>query len=52
MDSYGEIVRYGLRGTDRESVVVKHISFPDKTRQPKGWNTGISHKRKLKSYRV
>jgi Ecdysteroid kinase-like family len=50
--SYGEIVRYGLRGTDRESVVVKHISFPQKARQPKGWNKGISHKRKLKSYRV
>lgn len=49
---YGRIVRYGLQGTDRKSIVVKHVKLPDRSRHPRGWNTDISHRRKLKSYQV
>lgn len=49
---YGKILRYTLIGCDIKSVVVKHVKLPDKTKHPRGWNTDISHKRKLKSYKV
>jgi hypothetical protein len=49
---YGSIVRYGLRGTALESVVVKHVSLPEGVAHPRGWNTDLSHQRKLKSYEV
>lgn len=49
---YGSIVRYALKGADRETVVVKHVSLPDGGNHPRGWNTDFSHQRKLKSYRV
>lgn len=46
------ISRYGLVGSDIESVVVKHIRLPENSTHPRGWNTDISHHRKLKSYEV
>ena len=49
---YGKILRFGLKGTDRESLVVKYVQLPESTRHPRGWNTDISHQRKLKSYQV
>lgn len=49
---YGVIARYGLEGGTRESVVVKHIRLPHKSEHPRGWNSDISHKRKIKSYAV
>jgi len=49
---YGTIKRYRLSGTERSHVVVKHVHFPDSTDHPRGWNTNLSHQRKLKSYRV
>ncbi|WP_375577712.1 phosphotransferase [Marivirga tractuosa] len=49
---YGEIKRYVLEGGKYPSVIVKHIKLPDASQHPKGWNTAISHKRKLKSYQV
>ena len=49
---YGKIVRYGLRGTDRERVVVKHVQLPDQHNHPRGWNTDRSHQRKMHSYQV
>ncbi|MCM8526415.1 MAG: ecdysteroid 22-kinase family protein, partial [Lentisphaeraceae bacterium] len=49
---YGKILRYGLKGSDRDSVVVKHVKLPDQGNHPRGWNTDISHQRKLKSYQV
>ncbi|PLX67107.1 MAG: choline kinase [Denitrovibrio sp.] len=49
---YGSIKRYELRGSSRKRVVVKHISFEKDTNHPRGWNTNISHQRKLKSYQV
>ncbi len=49
---YGKIIRYGLKGTNYQSIVVKHVLLPENKKHPRGWNTNISHERKLKSYKV
>lgn len=51
---YGQIIRYGLEQSQssHKSVVVKHIQLPTQNKHPRGWNTNLSHQRKLKSYRV
>jgi len=51
---YGQITRHVLEGGNYDSVIVKHIQLPDdqSNKHPKGWNTTISHQRKLKSYQV
>lgn len=49
---YGKIMRYGLRGADREQVVIKHVKLPDRAHHPRGWNTDLSHQRKIRSYHV
>ncbi len=49
---YGEIVRYGLVDTPWKSVVVKHVKMPQGISHPRGWNTDLSHLRKVKSYEV
>ncbi|WP_319589717.1 oxidoreductase family protein [uncultured Draconibacterium sp.] len=49
---YGEIVRFGLEGCEHESAVVKHVNLPQGGSHPRGWNTDLSHQRKLKSYKV
>jgi len=49
---YGKIMRYGVQGSVRESVVVKHVKLPDQAHHPRGWNTDLSHQRKIRSYQV
>lgn len=49
---YGEIMRYGLQGSELNNVIVKHVRLPDKSHHPRGWNTDLSHQRKIKSYQV
>ena len=49
---YGSIVRYELDGGALSSVIVKHVAPPKAKDHPRGWNTDISHERKLKSYQV
>lgn len=49
---YGKIMRYGLKNAESESIVVKHVKLPDQAYHPRGWNTDISHQRKVKSYQV
>jgi aminoglycoside phosphotransferase (APT) family kinase protein len=49
---YGEIIRFGLMGSAIKSVVVKHVNLPEGGNHPRGWNTDLSHQRKLKSYKV
>ncbi|MCP4253280.1 MAG: DUF1679 domain-containing protein [Candidatus Scalindua sp.] len=49
---YGKIMRYGLKGSDRNSVVIKYVKLPDQSLHPRGWNTDLSHKRKIRSYQV
>lgn len=49
---YGQIQRYLLEGGSHKQVIVKHIQWPDTSAHPHGWDTDISHQRKLKSYQV
>ncbi|WP_297090183.1 oxidoreductase family protein [uncultured Draconibacterium sp.] len=49
---YGEIIRFSLEGSKMKSVVVKHVNLPEGGNHPRGWNTDLSHQRKLKSYKV
>lgn len=49
---YGSILRISLDGGTRSSVVVKHVRIPKASRHPRGWDTDLGHKRKLKSYEV
>ena len=49
---YGKIMRYGLKGGNVDRVVVKHVKLPDQAHHPRGWNTDLSHQRKVKSYQV
>ena len=51
-NGYGEIVRYGLEGADQQSVILKHIRLPAQNHHPRGWNTDLSHQRKVKSYQI
>lgn len=48
---YGELARYYLP-IQRKTIVVKHIEPPNSISHPRGWNTDISHQRKLRSYEV
>jgi ecdysteroid kinase len=49
---YGEIVRLELEGGTCPSVILKHIKLPEAGNHPRGWNTGLSHDRKIRSYQV
>ncbi len=49
---YGKIMRYGIYGGDRDSVVIKYVKLPDQSLHPRGWNTDLSHQRKIRSYQV
>lgn len=49
---YGKIARYKLEGCATDTVVVKHIALNNASNHPRGWNTNISHQRKIKSYQV
>ena len=49
---YGEVVRVALAGSDLNSVVLKYISLPSEAVHPRGWNTELSHARKINSYAV
>lgn len=48
---YGEIARYRSVTLDRP-VIIKHISPPAQPEHPRGWNTPLSHQRKIRSYEV
>ncbi len=49
---YGTICRYRLKGCDRNSIVVKHVKYPDEVTHPRGWHSDLSHQRKVRSYQV
>lgn len=49
---YGSIMRYPVLGWKFPSVIVKHVSPPVAQSHPRGWNTNVSHERKLRSYRI
>lgn len=49
---YGSIGRYSLNNTKADTIVIKHVQLPDQTSHPRGWNTDLSHQRKIESYIV
>jgi len=49
---YGQILRITLTGGGRKTVVVKHVTMPMESRHPRGWNSNLSHERKVFSYQV
>ncbi len=46
---YGELVR--LKFLDK-TIIVKHVKLPKISSHPRGWNTDLSHQRKVKSFQV
>lgn len=51
-NNYGSIYRVFLSGSSPSSVVVKHIQFHNQREHPQGWNTKVSHQRKVESYGI
>ncbi|GGQ31786.1 phosphotransferase [Shewanella litoralis] len=49
---YGQLFRAYVCGTSYPSVIVKYIRLPQPSSHPRGWNTPLSHQRKLQSYLV
>ena len=49
---YGEIARYQLLNSEHSTVVVKCISPEEGSSHPRGWDSDLSHQRKLNSYKV
>ena len=49
---YGQILRLATNSKDFQSIVVKYVRLPKGTSHPRGWNTDISHERKIKSYQI
>jgi len=52
---YGEIARYQLidpPSPKLKTVIVKHVRLSEGTQHPRGWNTALSHQRKVQSYQV
>ncbi|PLX96371.1 MAG: choline kinase [Desulfuromonas sp.] len=48
---YGQILRCHLSGGRWPSLVVKHIC-PTSASHPRGWNSDLSHQRKVRSYSI
>ncbi|MFC1750280.1 phosphotransferase [Pseudomonadota bacterium] len=49
---YGKIIKVGLSEAAVPSAILKYISLPDEINHPQGWDTILSHARKIKSYDV
>lgn len=52
---YGQILRIRLDGMAESSpstVIAKYVRIPTQANHPRGWNSSLSHERKLKSYEV
>lgn len=49
---YGKIARFDVREGDVETVVLKLVRLPSEADHPRGWNTDLSHQRKVRSYEV
>lgn len=50
--NYGQIIRISLSGSKFSSVILKHIQYGNPGSHARGWNTSLSHNRKVKSYQV
>ena len=49
---YGQIERLELSGGTYPSVILKHIKLPEANDHPRGWNSSLSHQRKIRSYQI
>jgi len=49
---YGKLKRVGLIDAEVDSVIVKHVQLSSSKNHPRGWNSDISHQRKVNSYHV
>lgn len=49
---YGEILKLRLQGSVFDSAILKYIAPPSESQHPRGWNTNLSHQRKLRSYEI
>ncbi|MBN2339870.1 MAG: DUF1679 domain-containing protein [Deltaproteobacteria bacterium] len=49
---YGQIIRVKLPGAMPKDVVVKHVRYPTVQDHPLGWQSDLSHRRKVRSYQV
>ncbi|MDX1679120.1 MAG: phosphotransferase [Akkermansiaceae bacterium] len=49
---YGQILRIALEGAPASTAIAKHVRIPEGCDHPRGWNSTLSHERKLKSYQV
>ena len=49
---YGKIARYRVVDGEAATVVVKLVRLPDGKDHPRGWNSDLSHQRKVRSYEV
>ncbi|MFD1384105.1 phosphotransferase [Rhodanobacter aciditrophus] len=50
---YGQIARYQVkRGSESFSVILKSINWRDIQAHPRGWQSDLSHQRKVTSYKV
>lgn len=49
---YGQILRIQLEATTPSTVIAKYVRVPTAANHPRGWNSDLSHQRKLKSYQV
>lgn len=49
---YGEIVRIKLTGSSINTIVLKAIDLSEDMDHPRGWNSDLSHQRKVRSYEV
>ncbi|MFT4690673.1 MAG: phosphotransferase [Verrucomicrobiia bacterium] len=49
---YGQILRIALTGGRQNTVIVKHVTMPEGKTHPRGWNSNLSHERKVFSYQV
>ncbi|QZE14865.1 ecdysteroid 22-kinase family protein [Halosquirtibacter laminarini] len=49
---YGSLYRCDVKGLPYNSIILKHIKTQAMSRHPRGWNTSLSHDRKVNSYNV
>lgn len=48
-EDYGKLLRLKF---SEKNAIVKHVKLPKQSSHPKGWNTKLSHQRKIHSYQV
>ncbi len=49
---YGKLVRVAVESEVHSNLIIKHVNLPEAISHPKGWNSSISHQRKIQSYNV